>query len=229
MYCCAHRWQLPATILVDSVRCLSIVIVDRNRLCKLSIDDHLWHLDFADGLSKTAARTLWWGNESTRLPTAINWEACQSMPFTDNTLVHCTIFHRHWSVHCLLSKVHRATVVRPLYVKDPRALGPINCCMYIIYNMYASYRIYIIKWHIYTYLVRAGSSIKPQISSATKTACNNNSNVTYLVSCWPPWTVEEGDLASFFCWRPRTGASSENVPRAITGLSKRSIIVRQLT
>ena len=46
--------------------------------------------------------------------------------------------------------------------------------------------------------VRACSSIKPQISSATNAACISNSNVTYLVSCWPPWTVEEGDIASFF-------------------------------
>ena len=35
--------------------------------------------------------------------------------------------------------------------------------------------------------IRAGSSIKPQISSATNAACINNSNATYLVSCWPPW------------------------------------------
>ena len=47
-------------------------------------------------------------------------------------------------------------------------------------------------------LVRAGSSIKPQISSATNAACNSNSKVTHWVSCRPPWTVEEGDIASFF-------------------------------
>ena len=46
--------------------------------------------------------------------------------------------------------------------------------------------------------LRAGSSIKPQISSATNAACISNSNVTYLVSCWPQWTVEEDDIASFF-------------------------------
>ena len=30
-------------------------------------------------------------------------------------------------------------------------------------------------------------------------AINSNSNVTYWESCWPPWTVEEGHIASFFC------------------------------
>ena len=48
------------------------------------------------------------------------------------------------------------------------------------------------------YEVRAVSSIKLQISSATNAACISNSNVTYLVSCWPPWTVEEGNIASLF-------------------------------
>ena len=48
------------------------------------------------------------------------------------------------------------------------------------------------------FTLRAGSSVKPQISSATNAACNSNSNVTYLVSCRPPWTVEEGDVSSFF-------------------------------
>ena len=46
--------------------------------------------------------------------------------------------------------------------------------------------------------VRAGSSIKPQISSATNAACISNSNVKYLVSCWPTWTVKEGDIAIYF-------------------------------
>ena len=49
-----------------------------------------------------------------------------------------------------------------------------------------------------TRTIRDGSSTKAQVSSATNTACISNSNVTYLVSCWPPWTVEEGDIASFF-------------------------------
>ena len=44
----------------------------------------------------------------------------------------------------------------------------------------------------------AGSSINPQISSAVSVLCNSNSNVTYLL-CWPPWTVEEGDVAIFCC------------------------------
>ena len=47
--------------------------------------------------------------------------------------------------------------------------------------------------------IRAGSDINPQISSATNVACISNSNVTYFVSCWPPWTVEEGDISHFFC------------------------------
>ena len=34
--------------------------------------------------------------------------------------------------------------------------------------------------------------------SATNAACNIYSNVTYSVSSWPPWTAEEGDIASFF-------------------------------
>ena len=37
-----------------------------------------------------------------------------------------------------------------------------------------------------TWCARAGSSIYPQISSATNAACNSNSIVTYLVSCRPP-------------------------------------------
>ena len=68
--------------------------------------------------------------------------------------------------------------------------------------------------------LRAGSSIKPQISSATKAACVSNSNVTYLVSCRPPWTVEHGDIAIFFCQGPRTGAGAENVSRPITDLQR---------
>ena len=42
------------------------------------------------------------------------------------------------------------------------------------------------------------SRIEPQISSSTNAACISDSNDTYLVSCWPPWTVKEGDIASFF-------------------------------
>ena len=43
--------------------------------------------------------------------------------------------------------------------------------------------------------IPAGSSKTPQIVSATNTACNSHSNVTYLVSYWPSWTAEEGDIA----------------------------------
>ena len=45
--------------------------------------------------------------------------------------------------------------------------------------------------------LRAGSSIKAEISSATNAACISNSNLTYLVSCWRSWTVEERDIARF--------------------------------
>ena len=49
------------------------------------------------------------------------------------------------------------------------------------------------------YELRAGSSIKPQISSDTNAARISNSNVTHLVSCWPPWIAEKGgDIASVF-------------------------------
>ena len=34
------------------------------------------------------------------------------------------------------------------------------------------------------------------ISHECRTQCN--SNVTYLVACWPPWTVKDGDTASSF-------------------------------
>ena len=41
----------------------------------------------------------------------------------------------------------------------------------------------------------------------------------YLLSYWPPWTVEEGDMATFFSW-PRIGASGENVSAPATGHQK---------
>ena len=47
-------------------------------------------------------------------------------------------------------------------------------------------------------LLRAASSWTTQILCPTNAACNIYSNVTYVASYWPPWTVEEGDLASFF-------------------------------
>ena len=47
-------------------------------------------------------------------------------------------------------------------------------------------------------ILRAGSGIRPQSSSATNAARISNPKVTYLVSCWPPWTVEESDTARFF-------------------------------
>ena len=69
-------------------------------------------------------------------------------------------------------------------------------------------------------LIRDGSSVSPQFPSVTNAACDGNSNVRHLASCWPPRTVEEGDNASFFCWGPRTGAGAENVSRPITGLQR---------
>ena len=61
--------------------------------------------------------------------------------------------------------------------------------------------------------IRAGSSSSPQRLSAMNAACNSYSNVTRLVSYWPPWTAEEGDVSSFFCcWGPRDGASGEMRP-----------------
>ena len=65
-----------------------------------------------------------------------------------------------------------------------------------------------------------GSSIPPQISSAANAACTSNSNVTYLVLCWPSWTLEEGDIAGFFCQENRTDASAENVSGPTTGLRR---------
>ena len=50
------------------------------------------------------------------------------------------------------------------------------------------------KWYAYE-LVQA---YDPKHSSATNVACNSISNVTCLVSSWPPWKVEEGDIEPFF-------------------------------
>ena len=47
--------------------------------------------------------------------------------------------------------------------------------------------------------IRAGSSFSAQSAvSAVNAACNTHSNVTYLLSCWPPWTVGDGGMSSFF-------------------------------
>ena len=72
-----------------------------------------------------------------------------------------------------------------------------------------------------TRYLRAGSSLSPQSVSATNAACNTYSNVTYLASCWPTWTVEEGDMAScFFRSGPRTGPSGENMSPPTMGVQK---------
>ena len=42
------------------------------------------------------------------------------------------------------------------------------------------------------------------------------SHTQYLVSCWPPWIGEEGDIASFLCWWPKAGASAEKLSRLIS-------------
>ena len=68
---------------------------------------------------------------------------------------------------------------------------------------------------------RTGSSSSLQVVSVTNAACNSYSNVTHLVTYWPPWTVEEGDTASYFVSGPtRTGPSGENVSPPSTGLQK---------
>ena len=53
------------------------------------------------------------------------------------------------------------------------------------------------RFHSQTSYIRAGSRVKPQFLSAMNAACDSNSNVTYLVSYWPPSTVEEGDFGIF--------------------------------
>ena len=45
--------------------------------------------------------------------------------------------------------------------------------------------------------ISAGSSWTTQFLSDTDTACNIYSSVPCLVSYWPPWRVEKGDIASF--------------------------------
>ena len=55
--------------------------------------------------------------------------------------------------------------------------------------------------HLHRYTEsKCGSWIehKPQILSCTNVACERNLNVTYLVACLPPRTVEEGDIAALF-------------------------------
>ena len=67
----------------------------------------------------------------------------------------------------------------------------------------------------------AGSNLSLQIVSVTNAACNSYSNVTYLVSYWPPWTVEVGGMPSFFSFRTycRTDPGGDVSPPT-TGLQK---------
>ena len=61
-----------------------------------------------------------------------------------------------------------------------------------------------------------------KILSPTNAAYTIYSNVTcqvYLVSIWPPSTLEEGDIATVLSWI-RTGASGENVSAPTTGHKK---------
>ena len=53
-------------------------------------------------------------------------------------------------------------------------------------------------------------------------ACCSHSNVTYVVSCWPPWTVEECCIASFSLVRThaRTGASTAVMSPPTKGVHK---------
>ena len=47
-------------------------------------------------------------------------------------------------------------------------------------------------------LLQAGSRQTTEILPPTNAACNRYSKVIYLVSYWPPWTVEELDIAAVF-------------------------------
>ena len=75
--------------------------------------------------------------------------------------------------------------------------------------------------------VRAGSSVSPQVSSATNAACNSNSNVTHiLLSVFGIMLTAMNSSGRglhsqfFFCEGPRTGASAAKVSRPITGLRR---------
>ena len=52
---------------------------------------------------------------------------------------------------------------------------------------------------VLTIILRVGLDALPERSLATTAAYNCNSIVTYSVSYWLPWPVEEGDKTSFFC------------------------------
>ena len=67
--------------------------------------------------------------------------------------------------------------------------------------------------------VRAGSSVSPQVSSATNAACNSNSNVTHiLLSVFGIMLTAMNSSGRglhsqfFFCEGPRTGANPEMCP-----------------
>ena len=66
---------------------------------------------------------------------------------------------------------------------------------------------------------RTGSSIKPQLSSATNAACNSNSNVTFGIML-TAMNSGRGWQSQFFCLGTKTGASTEKVSRPITGLQR---------
>ena len=53
--------------------------------------------------------------------------------------------------------------------------------------------------HIHTDQLRAGSSINPQISSATNATCNSNSNVTYFGIMLTVMNSGRGWHSPFFC------------------------------
>ena len=66
---------------------------------------------------------------------------------------------------------------------------------------------------------QAGSSKTPQIVSATNAAWSSYSNLTYLVYYWPPWRLQEGDVAKKKWLRFRPMAlPPKNASRPTTGL-----------
>ena len=77
---------------------------------------------------------------------------------------------------------------------------------------------------VLAYFRRAGASQTTEIFSPTNTACTIYSNVTYFVLHRPPWTMEEGDMASFFVQDLELALVAKTCPHRSQAL-KRSIMV----
>ena len=88
---------------------------------------------------------------------------------------------------CTAGFVSKQTAIR--YSTKPKHPTSCSCTTNILTSPY--------EWSHVLWYIHAGSSKTPQTLSATNAACIRYSNVTYLVSCWPPRTTEEGDIASF--------------------------------